>query len=440
MAFFDEEFSNHEAHAALQRAASEIDQVTAEPWTDPEGNALEYVELARHVVDHARLMLNAQSPSLTTAEMLDPVKESAERLASSMATFRTDRSLSNAQATHSFARDLSSAVARLPMRPEASTEQALSEARAVLVQAAATTSTTISAREAEVAARFQEMDERLSARVTESVRAVSEAEATLSVATDTLLTKQREFEAETLRFQNQHAEALRLIDDRLGGLESEFKGAESTRQQTADKRLTDLEAELRDYRTSMDQIASQAKEVLALAGGAALSGRWVKQAQADRWERYGWIAAIAVVFLGSLVLAWWHVDDFTAPAGASFVDAMIFYIPRLPLAIITITVLGFMISQAARRAQWEARDTRVGNELTSFPAFLSHLSGADGERAKIAADIAHRYFPGTQVEHDAPKSPPEDHRERVLGLPASLVSSLIGNGVLALALAYALTR
>ncbi len=114
-----------------------------------------------------------------------------------------------------------------------------------------------------------------------------------------------------------------------------------------------------------------------------------------------------------------------------------FYLPRLPLAIITITVLTFAVTEAAKRADFEARDQRVANELTAFPAFLDAVGTTD--RQNLAREIATKYFPGTGMDVDHPQRRlPEAQAPHPW--PVGLLASVAGNVTLSALLVYAITK
>jgi hypothetical protein len=106
--------------------------------------------------------------------------------------------------------------------------------------------------------------------------------------------------------------------------------------------------------------------------------------------------------------------------------------------VITITVITFAVQQAARRAVWEARDRRVANEMTAYPAFVAGIP--ESPESSILKDIALRYFPGTSTEIDDPKPSAGSSSPSRWGFEASVIGSVLGTVVLGIALVYSLTR
>jgi hypothetical protein len=103
--------------------------------------------------------------------------------------------------------------------------------------------------------------------------------------------------------------------------------------------------------------------VLRLAGAAALSGRWIKQARNQAIERYSWLLVLALASGGSLWFGFSNLHDLTAPGGSDLIDALVFTYP-IAARIITVTVI-VMIQQASRRALWEARQ-KSSQRATAF--------------------------------------------------------------------------
>ncbi|MGD9934565.1 MAG: hypothetical protein AB7T37_12730 [Dehalococcoidia bacterium] len=453
-------FDQSPVHLHLQTATDELERLNSEPWDSPEAQALEYIDSVRCLLDYARIRLGLQDPRTVTAARLDHLSSTAGNLAGALQAFNAERSIDTAQAAHSAAETLVDGTCMLPLAPspdevrlaEATLDAVRSErerASASLSLQVETSASSLERAQAAINESMQELKETAETANAGLADATAEVKAEVEGVATSLASRHADFEAATAQLEQQRAAAIRQINEVLTGIESRHGEAETARVSQFTAAESERKAAFGDFSKAaksehdalidaVRRTEEQAETVLQLAGGAALSARWIKQARDQRIERYSLLGALAILSIGSVVFSFFHLDEFTAPADSGFVESLIFYFPRLPLAIITLTVLAFLIQQTSRRSLWEARDRRVANELTALPSFLA---GLEGQKLTLAEKVADRYFPGPQVDHDEPK-----HDERPpspVAIPSSvhaLLASLSGTAALAIALIIALSK
>ena len=465
-AFFQSRFDQSPVHEHLRSALEELSRLATEPWDPPAEQAVEYVDAVRAMIGYVRLRLGLQDPQVVTAAHLERLSADAGSVNAALQVFNTNRSLETAQAVHLAAEALVNSASMLPLAlapdeikfAEATLDvlrRGREEASAALSSLATNAIPTLERAQASVDDGMQKLTESAETASTGLAAAAATAKAEVEATTTSLAAQRTAFEAKTAQFEQQREAAVKQINEALTGIESRYGETEKARLSqfttTEAERSTAFSEFSRGAKAEYDELLRAVREtearsenVLLLAGGAALSGRWIKQARDQRLERYFWLAALAIIAIGSVVFTFWNLGKFTAPADSSFVESVIFYFPRLPLAIITVTVLAFLIQQASRRSLWEARDRRVANELTAFPSFLLSsflLSLEEADRTALARDVADRYFPGPQVDHDEPKHHEESPTTAAIpGGIYTLVGSLSSTAAMAIALIIALTR
>lgn len=414
------QFDNHPVHGRLSEILAEFSRLDREPAGELTPVADEYLRASRYVFDRARLRLSAQDKLLVTQTTLKAIEVAADDVLSAIRSFWSSPSDAVAERLHAAAGQLLNSQAgfttttstRRGQINTATAEAVRAEVQASTMQlrtlvseattAHANVTNVISGalvdldrRASEASVSLQQIQQGIEDRSSQIEKHISEISDELTIAAEQL--------------ERQRTLAISDINQALQGIESRFGESETSRTarflEAETERASQFNVSVTEARSShltlvgeLEALRRAADEVLQLAGGAALSHRWIAQARIQLIERILWLSVLALLSIGSVAFTFWQLDHFTAPADSSLVAAIVFYFPRLPLAIITVTVIAFIAKQSARRGLWEARDRRVANELTALPAFLATLS-PEVQQA-LATKVADRYFPGPQVSHD----------------------------------------
>ena len=392
MADLVETFNGNRIHASLHAASMKAESIRASvDEADP--NAVEHADAIIEAVRQITLRVHAVDPVLANLPLIDNVAQGVDGIVDNLSAYEQDPAVGLGN-THGQVLEALRRAAAVPAKePHSQVASDIADQAATLVEQDT----------AKAMADIKRLKESVSSSVAQSQVLIDQITEQLVAQQATVQSARQDLEQESVAFAamvtrseaaieavtDEIREIRALQEQQLEATVSEYKTWETTARARVDT-LNRL----------IDKLAARADEMLLNAGGAALGTSWKTQAKAHRIERWSWTGGIIVLLGGSVALAFLTLDDLTAPAGSSFVDGLVFYIPRIPFAIITITILGFAIQQAARRAQFEARDARVGNELSALPEFLSRVP--DGARDELSKQVAANYFPGTKLEHDVP--------------------------------------
>jgi len=447
-----ERYSGHRVHTALTGLREKLNAIDGAGWEEP-GTTL--LAGSRLIAERTQRLLDVQEQELVPRQLLESMARGVDQ-----ASARIDVGAAEADmpSIHDAFTELVSAAASLPQqlpvpadkvgaRLNGATLRARVEAETAIRKQAETAKADIE--DTAVAATRASSDAKDAATLArDEVRAArDQAIGASQAATTSMETTKQAVESRLASLEGAASTLVRNADTAINGIEERFQTAEGTRASTFDEMLkekrAEQEADLDSARArngevlrSVEATAKRAEEVLQLAGATTLAGRWIGQARGNLIERICWLVALATFVSGSLFFSYHFRHELTAPPDADWLEALAFYFPRLPLAIVSIVIVGFMVQQASRRATWEARDRRVANELTALPALIDRLE--PNVQKELVAEIAKRYLPGTDLSHDQPASQQRETRPSPPSAWTGGLYALIGSVSTAVVLAAAL--
>ena len=269
MPLFADRLAGDPVHEFLDAASEQLQLLADDPWTEPDGAGLEYLDAIGAAIAHVRSRVAQADPLLVTPMMLRSLGGPADGLATHLREFNSSRSEATAQAAYQQAESMLGAAASFPPQFLGTPDQALETALSELRREAASLQSGFSA---QIEAARTQLDSRIAGveeRVTESSSKAEDLSVQIATVTET-------FQARTAELETARSQALQQIQESLRSITTTFNEGQTTRTEAFNERQSEREvaattliqkaqADLEQLQSRLDERENEARRVLAVA-------------------------------------------------------------------------------------------------------------------------------------------------------------------------------